>query len=62
MYRVEVIVVPLVIGDIGTVPNNFANWQKYFGIPDIVGSAQISAFLAKAHVFRKVLDQAAGRS
>ena len=42
MHRVEVIVVPLVIGALGTVPKEFARWQEYLGISDIVGRAQMS--------------------
>ena len=42
MHRVEVIVVPLVIGALGTVPKEFAKWQEYLGISDIVGRAQLS--------------------
>ena len=46
MHQVEVRVVPLVVGALGIVPKYFAKWQEYLGIPDIVGSIQMSALLA----------------
>ena len=45
----QVVVVPLVIGALGTVLEDFAKWQEYLGIPDITGSAQMSALLGTAH-------------
>ena len=55
MHRVEVIVVPLVIRALGTVSKDFAKWQEYLGIPNIVGRTQMWALLATAHILRKVL-------
>ena len=55
IHQVEVVVMPLVIGALGTVSKDFAKWQEYLGIPDITGCAQMSALLGKAHVLRKGL-------
>ena len=55
IHQVKVLVVPLVIGALGTVWKDFAKWQEYLGIPDITGSAQITALLGTSHILRKVL-------
>ena len=55
MHQVEVVVVPLVIGVLGTVSKDFAKWQEYLAIPDITGSVQMSALLGTAHILGKVL-------
>ena len=55
IHQVEVVVVPLVIGALGTVSKDFAKWQEYQGILDITGCAQISVLLGTAHILRNVL-------
>ena len=51
----KVIVIPIVIGALGTVSKNAKTWHGKLDIPDIVGSAQLSAILGTAHILRKVL-------
>ena len=49
------IVIPIVIGALGTVSKNAKTWHGKLNISDIVGSAQLSAILGRAHILRKVL-------
>ena len=51
----KVTVIPIVIGALGTVSKNAKSWHGKLDIPDIVGSAQLSAILGTAHILRKVL-------
>ena len=55
IHQVKVVVVPLVIGALGTVLKDFAKWQEYLGIPDITGSTLMTALLGTSHILRKVL-------
>ena len=57
----KVIVIPIVIGTLGTISRNAKSWHGKLDIPDIVGSTQLSAIHGTAHALRKVLClQAAG--
>ena len=51
----KVIVIPIVIGALGTVSKNAKIWHGKLNISDIVGSAQLSGILGTAHILRKVL-------
>ena len=51
----KVIVIPIVIGALGTVSKNAKTWHGKLNIPEIVVSAQLSAILGTAHILRKVL-------
>ena len=51
----KVTVVPIVIGALGTISKNAKSWHEKLKIPDIVGSAQLSAILGTAHILWKVL-------
>ena len=51
----KVTVIPIVIGALGTISKNAKSWHEKLKIPDIIGSAQLSAILGTAHILRKVL-------
>ena len=51
----KVTVLPIVIGALGTISKNAKSWHEKLKIPDMVGSAQLSAILGTAHILRKVL-------
>ena len=51
----KVTVIPIVIGALGTISKNAKTWYGKLDLPDIIGSAQLSAMLGTAHVLRKVL-------
>ena len=51
----KVTVIPIVIGALGTTSKNAKTWYGKLDLPDIIGSAQLSAMLGTAHVLRKVL-------
>ena len=51
----KVTVIPIVIGALGTISKNAKSWHEKLKIPDIVGSAQLSAILGTAHILWKVL-------
>ena len=57
----KVIVIPIVIGTLGTVSRNAKSWHVKLDIPEIVGSTQLSAILGTAHVLRKVLSLSCGK-
>ena len=46
IHWVEVVLVPLIIGALGTVSKNFSKWQEYLGILD-VGLVGDSAYSQK---------------
>ena len=50
-----IIIIIIVIGALGTISKNAKSWHEKLKIPDIVGSAQLSAILGTAHILRKVL-------
>ena len=51
----KVTVILIVTGALGTISKNAKSWHERLKIPDIVGSAQLSAILGTAHRMRKVL-------
>ena len=51
----KVTVIPIVIGALGTISKNAKTWYRQVDLPDIIGSAQLSAILGTAHILRKVL-------
>ena len=51
----KVTVIPIVIGTLGTISRDAKSWHGKLDTPDIVGSTQLSAILATAHILRKVL-------
>ena len=48
----KVIVIPIVIGTLGTVSRNAKSWHGKLDIPDIAGSTQLSTVLGTAHILR----------
>ena len=50
-----VTVIPVVIDAVGTISKNTKTWHGKLDIPDIVGSAQLSAVLGIPHLLRKVI-------
>ena len=51
----KVTVIPIVIGVLATISKNAKTWYRQIDLPDIIGSAQLSAILGTAHILRKVL-------
>ena len=49
--------IPIVVGALGTISKDARTWQEKLGIPDIIGSPQLSAKLGTAHVLRRVLAE-----
>ena len=45
--------IPIVVGALGTISKDARTWQEELGIPDIIGSAQLSAILGTAHVLKE---------
>ena len=60
IYDADITLVPLVIAALDAVTKDFDNFQKYLGVPDIVGSTQMSALLEKAYILRKALPLKCG--
>ena len=58
MERVQVVVVPIVIGALGMVTNNLVGWLRKLGVGDVVGGLQTSAIIGTAAILRKVLTKA----
>ena len=48
--------IPVGVGALGTISRDARTsaWQEKIGIPDIIGSAQLSAILETGHVLRKM--------
>ena len=47
--------IPIVVGALGTISVNAKASYGRLSLPDIFGSAQLSAILGTAHILRKVL-------
>ena len=47
-------VIPIPTGLLGTISGNGKVWCVRLSLPDIFGSAQLSAILSTAHILRKV--------
>ena len=44
-----IIIIPIMIGALGTISGNAKAWNGRLSLPDIFGSAQLSAILGTAH-------------
>ena len=55
MYQVPVVIVPVVIGALGTVGKGVVEGMKVLGIPDVVDGLQTSALIGTAKILQKVL-------
>ena len=51
----KVTVIPIVIGALGGISKRSKAWYCKLGVPDFLGSVQLSAILGTAHLLRKVL-------
>ena len=51
----RVTMIPIVVGALGTISVNAKASYRRLSLPDIFGSAQLSAMLGTAHILRKVL-------
>ena len=51
----KVTVIPIVIGALGSISKRAKTLYDKLGVPEIIGSVQLSAILGKAHLLRKVL-------
>ena len=51
----KVTVIPIVIGALGGISKRSKAWLGKLGVPDFLGSVQLSAILGTAHLLRKVL-------
>ena len=51
----KVTVIPIVIGALGSISKRAKTWYDKLGVPEFIGSVQLSAILGTAHLLRKVL-------
>ena len=51
----KVIIIPIVIGALGSISKGANTWFGKQEVPDLLGSVQLSAILGTAHLLRKVL-------
>ena len=51
----KVIIIPIMIGALGSISKGAKTWFGKLGVPDFLGSVQLSAILGTAHLSRKVL-------
>ena len=56
MEKVQVVVVPIVVGALGMVTNNLVGWLRKLGVGDVAGGLQTSAIIGTAAILRKVLN------
>ena len=55
MYGLNMKVVPVVVGALGTVTKELETAIEDMGIPDVIGGLQTTAVIATAAILRKVL-------
>ena len=51
----KVIIIPIVIGALGSISKGANTWFGKLEVPDLLGSVQLSAILGTAHLLPKVL-------
>ena len=51
----KVTVIPIVIGALGSISKRAKTWYDKLGVPEFIGSVQLSVILGTAHLLRKVL-------
>ena len=54
--HVKIEIIPVVIGAMGTIPKRLDKYLKDLGIPDIIGSAQMSVLICTGKILRNVLS------
>ena len=52
MHKVNTEIIPIVIGALGTVPKRLPRYFKELGIPDVIGSMQITVLLGQLGFLR----------
>ena len=50
-----VMIIPIVIGALGSITKGAKTWFGKLEVPDLLGSVQLSAILGSAHLLSKVL-------
>ena len=58
-HTVTTIIIPIVVGAMGTVSRNLAGWLRRLGIDDVLGGLQMSAVIGTSAILRKVLSTTA---
>ena len=56
IWNVKVKIIPLVVGSIGAIPNQFGNRSKQIGITAGTTQVQKTVLLGRARILRKVLE------
>ena len=51
----KVLMIPIVIGALGSISKGAKTWFGQLEVPDLLGSVQLSAVLGTAHLLWKVL-------
>ena len=54
-HSVDTIIIPIVVGALGTVSRNLAGGLRRLGIDDVLGGLQMSAVIGTSAILRKVL-------
>ena len=55
-FRVMAVIVPIVLGALGTVPAKLSKSLEKLEIEDVIGSLQTAVLISTTTVLRKVLD------
>ena len=55
-FRVKTVIVPIVVGALGTVPQRLEKYLEKLEIPDIIGSMQTAVLLSTSAILRRVLN------
>jgi hypothetical protein len=56
MYGVRTEIVPIIIGALGTIPKRLPGYLKDLGVPDMIGSMQISVLLSTTRILKNALS------
>jgi hypothetical protein len=56
MHKVHTEIIPIVIGALGTVPKRLTRYLKALGIPDVIGSMQMTVLLGTTRILKNVLS------
>ena len=55
-FIVKTVIVPIVVGALGTVPQRLEKYLEKLEIPDIIGSMQTAVLLSTSAILRRVLN------
>ena len=56
MHKVNTEIIPIAIGALGTVPKRLPRYVKELGIPNVIGSMQMTVLLGKSRILKNVLS------